>query len=871
MSKSIGSGVQISSAVCSGHKATLLALFATLAACGGGGGGDSPPPAPTDTVYTLSGSINPVPGIGMDSDVNDPTAPYRENDRAESAQRLPSPVQLNGYANVPQEGSAGRSQASGDRLDHYQVDLESGATVTLFVAEPSAGDLDLELLDAAGVLVDGSYGTGESEQVQALAAGTYVVRLSVFQGAANYVLNVGTDAPLSIPGALRLVDDFMPGDLIARYKSGNRAHALGSVRSLSVDGRAVSLSLAASVPGAEQLLTIQDTRRQSQALGDEHDEAAMRVEKRRTLLAIKALRSDPAIASAGPNFVRRLKPLQQPSLMTAAGVEALVTSNDPQLGQQWHYPLINLPGAWDVTRGDSGVIVAVIDTGVLLGHPDLQGQLTDGYDFISLPSNALDGDGWDANPDDPGDDYPNSIFHGTHVAGTIAAATNNGQGVAGVAGGVRVMPLRVLGAMGGYSFDIMQAVRYAAGLPNAAGVLPVRPAAVINLSLGGGGWSVEEQEVYAEARRQGVVVVAAAGNDDSMVPSYPASYPGVLSVSAVGPDKARASYSNFGPGIDLAAPGGAATDTNGDFRDDTATDNVWSTAGSDAAGYVQFTYIGICGTSMAAPHVAGVIALMKSVNRSLTPDRIDQLLASGELTEDIGAPGRDSDFGYGLIDAARAVAAAQGGTTAVPTILANPSSLDFGPFESVRGLILSDAGSGARVTSVTADQPWIQISTSAVDRGLGAYQVRVTRTGMAPGSQRATISVYSDAGVLRVPVSLQVTDGDVVAEGIQYAALLREDGVAVQVVTVRPVRGTYQYQFAGVANGRYRIAAGTDLNYDGRLCDAGEACGHYGGQVPVILDVRRNESGLDIDAAFVTSQGSGLGARGPVPASEPTT
>jgi subtilisin family serine protease len=301
--------------------------------------------------------------------------------------------------------------------------------------------------------------------------------------------------------------------------------------------------------------------------------------------------------------------------------------------------------AWDITTGDPNTIVSVVDTGVLLNHPDLSGQLIAGYDFISDPNRSLDGDGIDSDPNDPGDLSKNrtsSSFHGTHVAGTIGAASNNATGVAGVAWDVSIMPIRVLGLAGGTSWDIQQGVLYSARLPNDSTTLPPVRADIINLSLGGGGGSPTEQAVYTQARNEGVIIIAAAGNDNTPVPSYPASYNGVVSVSAVDLNKNKAPYSNFGSTVDVAAPGG---DTSVDLNGDTYADGVLSPLADDSGSGLIFNYVFYQGTSMAAPHVAGVAALMKSVSPALSPADFDMFLASGGLTEDLGASGRDDIFG----------------------------------------------------------------------------------------------------------------------------------------------------------------------------------------------------------------------------------
>ena len=390
-----------------------------------------------------------------------------------------------------------------------------------------------------------------------------------------YNLTVGQPAPAAAKNALRLSDEFVPGEVIVRFHAPQRGS--GPVASAA----AIGMKTKAGAPEREMLLAIGDDIAQQQTvrlLGIPAAQLSVRAadsvmqRKLETLQMISALRKRPDVTSADPNYIRR------PSAGT----------NDPQFPLQWNYPLINLPQAWDVTTGSTDVIVAVIDTGVLLNHPDLQGRLVAGYDFISDPAIAGDADGIDPNPDDPGDQTPGgSSFHGTHVAGTIAAATGNAIGVAGVTQATQIMPLRVLGIGGGTEYDVLQAVRFAAGLANDSGTLPAQKAAVINLSLGSGGFSQTAQEVFSAARAQGLIVVAAAGNASGTAPSYPAAYDGVVSVSAVDINGNLAWYSNSGQTIDVAAPGG---DTGADFNGDGFPDGVLSTCGDDTSGSIRYTY-----------------------------------------------------------------------------------------------------------------------------------------------------------------------------------------------------------------------------------------------------------------------------------------
>lgn len=823
----------------------------------------------------MSGQIRATDNTLVDSDVNDPFAAFAANDTAATAQVLPNPATLAGYVNVTGFGSNGRSRANGDTVDFFRIDATQGQVVSLVVGDPTVGDIDLYLFDENEAELDSSTGTGRLESVPIAASGRYYVAVHAFSGYGNYVLSLGQPsaaaADASAGGALLSSAEFVPGEVIVRWRQQPAtAQRVGSQRGARSVMAAHALSRMAGAADGDWLLKLDNPathlaqardkavtlRRTASTAVGALSQAQLRIA---TLSAIKRLRADPNVEYAEPNYIRRAK----------------AVPNDEYYRFQWHYPLINLPAAWDITTGSNTVTVAVIDTGVLHGHPDLQGKLLPGYDFISNAASARDGNGPDNNPEDEGDaETPGggSSFHGTHVAGTVSAASNDGIGVAGVAWNARIMPLRVLGVGGGTSFDITQAVLYAAGLANSSGTLPAQRADIINLSLGGGGSSQAEQNIYNQARAAGVIIVAAAGNEATATPSYPASYNGVVSVSAVSINRTLASYSNFGASIDIAAPGGDAGDANGDGY----VDRVLSTSADDTSGQVEYNYQFHNGTSMAAPHVAGVFALMKSVNPALTPDEIDTLLAAGRLTVDIGAAGRDNSFGHGLVDALKAVQAAQsgGGGTAPAVLVSSASAFNFAPGNSSDTFTAANGGGGTlAVTSVelTPAGSWLSVTPPAAASGLGTYTVNVNRTGLAPGAYSGSIALVSAANTVTIPVVMQVSAGGTTVSsdlGQQYILLVNADTLAtVYQVTARPTNGVYNFQFTGVVAGNYRLFAGSDPNNDDGLCDVGEACGAYVSlDSPALLTIDGNRSGLDFFSGYVTAIGAsaqGLARPGP--------
>lgn len=403
--------------------------------------------------------------------------------------------------NVAGAGNKGNTWFIGDPEDFFKVALTQGMTITLYMAEDSRGnDLNLTLYDDEQNLNDSALIDMQSGYASLTVSedGTYYVRVEAVsdrhtQTATGYTLTLGRSNSVTADGQLRLSDDFVPGEVLIRLQDPDSAGV--STFSAEIDElTTLGLTVHGDGTGRERLLRRSDAMDRAtcfQQLGIdqvfERSIAPGRIDtqtlsKMETLWLVRVMRQRSGVSIAEPNYIRK----------------ALTVPNDDFYAYQWNYPLINLPDAWEITTGSSDVVVAVVDTGVLLSHPDLSGQLVDGYDFISDTDIALDGDGVDDDPDDPGDqDSVNgSSFHGTHVAGTIAAASNNDIGVAGIAWNTRIMPLRALGYGGGTSYDIIHAVKYAAGLEtDYNGVQLDEPVDVINLSLVGESYSQTEAAV----------------------------------------------------------------------------------------------------------------------------------------------------------------------------------------------------------------------------------------------------------------------------------------------------------------------------------------------------------------------------------------
>jgi len=351
---------------------------------------------------------------------------------------------------------------------------------------------------------------------------------------------------------------------------------------------------------------------------------------------------------------------------------AMAVPNDPFYPQQWSLNNalsgVNAEAAWAAQPNSIGVVVAVVDTGIV-PHPDLEGRVLPGFDFISDPLSARDGDARDPNPRDEGTwgsagecgVAEESFFHGLFVAGQIAANTNNGTGIAGLTTGSRILPVRVLGKCGSGTFDdVFAGMLWASGVPVAGAAANPFPAKVINLSLGGfGACDQSIQDSIDDALAQGAVVVAAAGNSSANAEDFtPANCSGVITVAAHAKNASLTSYSNFGPRIDLSAPGG----------DLPVSGLIISTSNSGTTVPQDPDYVAAAGTSFAAPLVSGTAALMLARNPMLTSGRVLDIVTGTARDFPIDSICAQADVcGAGMLDSGAAVASTlPGGSTPPP-------------------------------------------------------------------------------------------------------------------------------------------------------------------------------------------------------------
>ncbi len=811
---------------------TPLALSGLLAGCGGGGGDGDGLGAGGDA--DLRGTISIEPGSRVDSDYADLWAVGGRG--GDSTVPLPVPATVGGYLSAGSGAYPNGFKYPTDSRDTYTAPLEEGDNLYLQVFPSGDGDIassDVTVaLDGNELCTGAACGQGELTRlsVGSLADGNSTIEISVSGGGPlRYVLTLApqgalSDTLVSWPEPELVVDEAVvtgvPSSLSTMSSSGLRASsAMDVVRSIGPDTYHIRRSNGSSIMS---LASIPDS-----------DPRAATVEW------IRGLKEEFGLL-AEPNYIFRLQsdtPTSNPDY---------ADTND-----RWNLDAINAQMAWQATGASWGenVGVAVLDTGMFSTNPgsfggwheDLVGNVVGGttntLDFVS-PDYDVDGTaGRDVNPATPVTPAApeDTSFHGTHVAGIIAAQ-DNGVGTLGIAHEATIYPYRVLGVDSltgedgsGAASDLIAAINHAAVQPEVD---------VINLSLGGLPFLKGLQQATDLATDQGKLVVAAAGNNGNSSAVYPAANRRVVGVGASNRDGLLASYSNFGPSVDLVAPGG---DLSG------ATEgiiNAYGLVNGDATGgfNLEADYAYLSGTSMAAPHVAGVYALMKGHNPNLTPDQFRARVLAGEVTN----PGAMADYslashGAGLLDALAAVQDATAYPTVVsayPRVLYLDASAGTAPVELET---LSSAPFNPQLVTGPVLPGWLTVTGGDGDPLVAGQplpeSLLVTVEGVAAGDRAVqhtvTLTYSTDSGSrdLEIPVFVQPEDEAAARNaGRHYVLLVETDdpraGAAYQVLASFS-NGQYSFSFGDVEPGNYYLVAGTDLDNNGFVCENGEACAEY--------------------------------------------
>ena len=429
-------------------------------------------------------------------------------------------------------------------------------------------------------------------------------------------------------------------------------------------------------------------------------------------------------------------------------VHTVATPNDPDFASEWHLTKIQAPNAWGITTGSAAITIAFVDSGVDPTHEDLASKLVPGWNFLTGSSNTADDQG-----------------HGTETAGSAAAATNNGVGVAAAGWLNTIMPLEIVDSTGSASTsNVASAITYAAD----------HGARIVNISLAGPSDSSAMESAISYAWNKNTVVFASAGNYSTSAPYYPAACTNAVAVSATDPNDNLSSYSNFGNWITLSAPG----------------DSILSTINGGGYGYVS-------GTSFSSPIAASVAALVLSVRPSLSASALVSLLEQN--SDDLGAPGYDTSFGWGRVNAYKAVSAASSitvdTTPPVVSITSPTSGATVAGTVSVLGTATDDVSVANiqfyvdnQLVSSTASSPFtFSWSSTSVPNGTHTLTVKASDPASNVGQASVTVNVSNAVVVDTTPPTVAITspaNGSIVNPKSQKITVSATDDVGVTQVSI---------------------------------------------------------------------------------------
>lgn len=810
------------------QSAAAVALLLALVACGGGGAGGSSNPKPDDP---------PPPGVAgraffADVDLG-LVAEVEPNDgRAQPCRLAP----LGPRTTLQVTGEVGVTAARYGRTDPLDVlllqvvqDQEVALGLVFTPDDPESGSpnaVELEVWDAAtdtriASTSDGGQPLTAAFLAEADAAYQVVVRCDA--GHAAWTLTVTCADP---PGGVPATEEPSAKSLSAAPPPAAAGHATqpGACSGAHV---LVRLRAGADPAAVAQRFGLVPGRRTG--LGAVRMRFAQPVAPERVPAFCAGLEADEDVEGAEPDW-----------LVTPMGDAS--APDDPEYARQWNLRAVGAPGAWAITEGDPSVVVGVVDTGIV-AHPDLEGQVVAGYDFISDPAIAGDGDGRDPDPTDEGardDSTGLSRWHGTHVAAIIAARSRDGYGIAGIAPGCRVMPLRAVGRGGGLVSDVADAILYAAGLLTTEdGRSLANPLPVVNLSFALSQDTEELRSACSRAANVGVLLVGATGNTGGTV-LYPAKYPGVVAVAAVDRRLMTTGYSNYGEDVDLSAPGGLKT---GYTSADGWPDGILSCQLDETVYPPDPGHGFLEGTSQAAPHVAAAAALLLSVDPTLSPSELRSYLTWSAL--DRGQAGWDEAYGWGVLqvqEALRLLLADLGTPNVLPPrlLLQAESALLTGFQERLEIGVMNAGGGVLTFASLATDTDdggaWLSAeNVMAVGSGptqVARVAVLVDRHALpsSPGRYTGTVFVRDPTLATIGSIRVVVLSGQLNRAGRNVSVLARRanDGMADTQGTASPARG-YRYWFTSLAPAPYKLMAGSDLDGDGFFCEASDCCGWYGG------------------------------------------
>ena len=696
-------------------------------------------------------SIAPQYPIAIDSDHNDPNQPFTSNDIL--PQPINTPISVSGILLAKNSCQAGNLCKDGDYQDRYTFHLNYGDTIKFEVIK---GTINLQLNNADEIVTNES--DIQSEYIipaHMLNEGQHTLDIQLPLGTTKtqYIFHIKQNEILA-------EKNFQPGKVIVVWGHSNKPELIDIS-----DPRLATLETTQgkpNLPQARSLLSQQNN-----------------------------------VKSVSLNYYRN--PFSSNTL-------------------SWPLYQQNIEQLWDplLSRGDlpgENSTVAVLDTGIYYEHENFIGvNFHSGYDFVSDPINSGDNDGWDNNPSDPGD--ASLSYHGTHVAGIIAAQPSSHSGNnKGVAWRTSIMPIRVLGKNGGTSYDLIQALRYAAGLPNDSQKLPNKPADIINLSLGGTQFSVAEQATVHEVIKSGAIIVAAAGNQGSTKINFPAAYKDVIAIGATDIFGNLAAYSNTGAFIDLVAPGGHCNSEQCSTGINSLSANGRMTEYMDTR---ESSWKTMSGTSMASAHVSGLLAIARSYLPSLDAYELMKQLSTQSISDDMLVEGFDNQTGWGKLSSKKILNLMDTSNLDKSKVWVSKSDVYL---KSNQSIILPIIIRG----DIHTDQLNVFFNEIELDVTIQDNQLFITALKTFSSAQKILLKI-NDTELLHInihpnlnaplPLYAQHLYLEMSGEGIHYTGLRTiSDNDTWKANTPPLVAGQI-------------IQASSDIDYDGVYCEMGEFCAY---------------------------------------------
>ena len=772
----------------------------------------------------IAGKIFVERNYQLDSDTQDPNNNWRSNDDFGEAQPIEFPARVTGWI-------SGLGHFGPD--DYFKIDLPAGEKeFTLYMPRGCPTDLDIFLYDAEEILLNHPMrGCEEHETITTDYEGTAYVRISSWiphhlAPSIGYMFSVdmAEGAAAQMDGSATLGDYPLKfGEAIVKLapESGDETHK-ATVERLVADGHFKTL---AGSPDREFLVEMPMDQ-----LNGAEVTLNGRTERFRT--------EEDAERFLTRYLIKKLESLDEVEVAFANGtVEFLAEPDDPRYGDQWHYPNIGLPEAWDISTGSEDVLMGFVDTGYI-DHPDLINRLEErsdgsiaGYDFVRNLLLSEDGDGIDPDAFDS-----NYIAHGTFVAGIMGAETDNDDFGAGVTWAGTMMPVRIWEV-----YDIIQGLRYVAGMENDSGTVPDRLPSVVNVSLGRPTiWECRLRshdavwdEIHSAGFENGVLFVWASGNDGCSNLSSWQLHEYAINVGATDSDHERVDWSTYGEDLFMMAPG----------------KDVWSIHSTlTDSGVPDHGFTEASGTSFAAPHVAGVMGLMLGANDNLTVYDVFHLLRGthpewddGPVTNDMHEPGFDWLTGYGEIDAEKAVDAADTITGGLPMIEEPRLRLPvktwvFMSGETQKRVPWVNAGFGGDplvVTGFSSTAPWVTDMEQDSDALLLTIDRSLIPNPLNGGQRRSIVTFHSNGGSESLTVFALVGDtsenGDIGTVYVSLVPVSEDTTSSVVQVTLDTSAGEAEFVFDDIPYDDYVVIAATDKAGYGRSCtpEMGEMCGIY--------------------------------------------